>query len=130
METYSIIKTVTKEDLDNLNHVNNVVYVKWIQDISKDHWQSVIDKMMDEYIWVVRRHDITYYGAAKLDDKVLITTAIKESKGPISYRQVVMKDQKTQKLLVKAMTEWCLLDSKTYKPIRVPQNIKNLFKVS
>lgn len=129
MNSYSIVKTVAQEDLDNLNHVNNVVYVHWIQQISKEHWQTVAKEVSEKYIWVVRRHDITYYGAAKLNDTILITTNISESKGPISYRQVEFKDNTTEKLLVKAITEWCLLDAKTYKPIRVPQTIKNLFAV-
>lgn len=127
MNTYSIVKTVTKDDLDDLNHVNNVVYVQWIQEISKKHWQAVSRTLATNYIWVVRRHDITYYDAAKLKEEVLITTSIKTTKGPISFRQVEMKNNKTGKTLVKSITEWCLLNAKTQKPIRVPDTIKNLF---
>ena len=127
MDSYSIVKTVTKEDLDDLNHVNNVVYVDWIQEVSKKHWEVVSKNITSPYIWVVRRHDITYYGAAKLDDDVLVSTSVRDSKGPISYRKVHMQDNNTGKVLVKSLTEWCLLNSKTLKPIRVPENIKNLF---
>ncbi|WP_350288311.1 acyl-ACP thioesterase domain-containing protein [uncultured Croceitalea sp.] len=127
MNAYSILKTVTKENLDDLNHVNNVVYVQWIQEISKKHWQAVSKSLTEDYIWVVRRHDITYYDAAKLKEEVLITTNIKTTKGPISFRQVEMKNNKTGKILVKSITEWCLLNAETQKPIRVPDTIKNLF---
>ncbi|WP_394971614.1 acyl-CoA thioesterase [uncultured Croceitalea sp.] len=127
MQSYSIVKTVNQNDLDDLNHVNNVVYVEWIQEISKKHWEEVSSNIQNKYIWVVRRHDITYYDAAKFKDEVLINTTIKDTKGPISYRIVEMKDNKTQKLLVKSITEWCLLNSKTYKPIRVPEIVRNLF---
>lgn len=127
MKTYSILKTVAKDNLDHLNHVNNVVYVYWIQEIAKKHWQKVAESLAVPYTWVVRRHDITYYHAAKLDDEIAITTNIKTTKGSISFREVEMKNNKTGKLLVKSITEWCLLDSKTLKPIRVPDTIKNLF---
>jgi acyl-CoA thioester hydrolase len=127
MNTFSIINTVTEDDLDDLNHVNNVVYVHWIQEISKKHWQAVSKSLAANYIWVVRKHDITYYDAAKLGEEIRITTNIKTTKGPISFRQVEMKNNKTGKILVKSITEWCLLSSKTLKPIRVPDVIKNLF---
>jgi acyl-CoA thioester hydrolase len=127
MQNYSIVKTVSQNDLDDLSHVNNVVYLEWIQEISKKHWEKASNKVKDNYIWVVRRHDITYYDAAKLKDEVLINTSIKNTKGPISYRLVEMRNNKTQKLLVKSITEWCLLNSTTLKPIRVPDIIKDLF---
>jgi acyl-CoA thioester hydrolase len=127
MKHYSIVKTVCENDLDDLKHVNNVVYVEWIQEISREHWQKVSKNVVDNYIWVVRRHDITYYDGAKLKDEVLINTTVKDTKGPISYRLVEMRNNKTQKLLVKSITEWCLLNSITFKPIRVPEIVKNLF---
>ncbi len=130
MNRHQLIKKVTPKDLDNLNHVNNIVYVQWIQDISKEHWQATVKENTDDYVWVVRRHDITYYDAAKLNDQVEITTAITKTRGPISYREVVMKDRTTKKLLVKAMTEWCLLDPHSFKPIRISDTIKNLFDLS
>ena len=130
MNTYVILKKVTPNDLDDLNHVNNVVYIQWIQEISKKHWQEVVKDNALNYIWVVRRHDVTYYKASKLEDEIEISTRIIDTKGPISYRQVEMKNNKTKKLIVNAITEWCLLHSQTHKPIRVPENIKSLFFTS
>ena len=130
MNAFSIIKKVTKEDLDDLDHVNNVVYVKWIQEVSKKHWEKVAQKISTKYIWVVRRHDITYLDAAKLNDEITLNTRILDSKGPISFRQVQMINNKTQKTVVKSITEWCLLNSQTLKPIRVPKTIEDSFKTT
>ncbi len=127
MNSYTILKKVSQEDLDDLNHVNNVVYVEWIQQISKEHWQAVSKKLASGFIWVVRRHDITYYDSAKLNDEIIITTNIKTNKGPISFREVEMANNKTGKVLVKSITEWCLLHAQNLKPIRVPDTVKNLF---
>ena len=120
--------TVGLNDLDELRHVNNVRYLEWVQQISKEHWESTVEnKVLDDIIWVVRNHNITYLESAVLHDSIEITTNVIQWKGPISIRQVEMKNNKTGKVLVKASTQWCALDAKSLKPIRVPANIKALF---
>ncbi|WP_339837474.1 thioesterase family protein [uncultured Maribacter sp.] len=119
---------VTADDLDDLNHVNNVRYVQWIQDISKEHWQAkASQQMQDEVIWVVLSHHIEYKNAAVLNDPITISTYIASSSGAKSVRVVEMKNNITNKLLVRSSTEWCLLNSKTYRPIRIPDEIKEIF---
>jgi acyl-CoA thioester hydrolase len=119
---------VSNDDLDDLNHVNNVRYVQWIQDISKEHWQTIATaKMQKDVIWVVLTHHIEYKRAAVLDDPIVISTYIESSSGAKCVRIVEMKHGKTNKLLVKSSTEWCLLDSTSYRPIRIPEEIKEIF---
>ena len=119
---------VKQTDLDELQHVNNVRYLEWVQEVSKEHWENVVEKeVLDQIIWVVRNHNITYYEGALLHDSVEIVTEVIEWKGPISIRLVTMKNNKTDKILVKAITEWCAVHPKTLKPIRVPADIHTLF---
>jgi len=119
---------VSADDLDDLNHVNNVRYVQWIQDISKEHWKAKASKQMqEEFIWVVLSHHIEYKNAAVLNDPIIMTTYIASSSGAKSTRVVEMKHGKTKKLLVRSSTEWCLLNSKTYRPVRIPDEIKDIF---
>ncbi|MEQ5792806.1 thioesterase family protein [Muricauda sp. NFXS6] len=128
MKIYSEIFDVVPNDLDNLNHVNNIRYVEWIQDISKKHWAQVTSREIQEsMIWVVRNHNITYHKSAVLGNTINISTYIKSNNGPISTRIVEIKNNNTDELLVKAVTEWCLLDSKTFRPKRVPKEIQALF---
>ena len=128
MKIYSEIFDVVPNDLDNLNHVNNIRYVEWIQDISKKHWAQVTSREIQEsMIWVVRNHNITYHKSAVLGNSINISTYIKNNNGPISTRIVEIKNNNTDELLVKAVTEWCLLDSKTFRPKRVPKEIQALF---
>ncbi|MGD1947372.1 MAG: acyl-CoA thioesterase [Croceivirga sp.] len=120
--------TVGADDLDELKHVNNIRYLEWVQDISRAHWLNTVDqKNKEELIWVVRRHDITYYDSAILGDTIHIATQVIAWKGPISVRQVTMKNNKSGKNLVMATTEWCALDAKTRRPVRVPKEIQRLF---
>nr|WP_298790198.1 acyl-ACP thioesterase domain-containing protein [uncultured Allomuricauda sp.] len=128
MQTYTIVFPVKANDLDELNHVNNIRYVEWIQEVSKKHWLSVTDiKTREGLIWVVRNHEISYHKSAQLGDTIQIATHIAETKGPISKRVVEIKNNKTGVLLVKGITEWCLLDAATFRPKRVPEAVQQLF---
>ncbi|MFN3137076.1 MAG: acyl-CoA thioesterase [Allomuricauda sp.] len=128
MKTYSEAFDVVPNDLDDLNHVNNIRYVEWIQEISKRHWNHVTTKAIQQsLIWVVRNHNITYHKSAVLGNTMLINTYIAKNQGPISTRVVEIKNKETDELLVKAVTEWCLLDAKTFRPKRVPEEIQALF---
>ena len=119
---------VSADDLDDLNHVNNVRYVQWIQDISKEHWQAKASlKMQEEVIWVVLSHHIEYKSAAVLNDPITINTFIESSSGAKSVRIVEMHHGISKKLLVHASTEWVLLNSESYRPVRIPEEIKEIF---
>lgn len=129
MQTFSEIFDVTVDDLDDLDHVNNIRYVEWIQDISKNHWQQVTNEDIRKgMVWVVRNHHISYLRSAVLGDTIQVTTHIKGNKGPISTRIVEIHNKNTGELLVKAATEWCLLDAVTFRPKRVPESVQELFK--
>ena len=128
MKTFEKRIIVSLEDLDDLDHVNNVRYVQWIQDISKEHWQTVApDELKAGIIWVVRNHNIDYKSSAILGDEILLRTHIVDTKGAISVRRVEMSNSKTNDLLVRSNTEWCLLNANTLKPIRISEAIKEVF---
>lgn len=128
MQHYKETFKVAKEDLDDLNHVNNIRYIEWVQNISKNHWVKVVDEATrNEMVWVVKNHNITYSKSAKLGDSIVVNTHIKSTRGPLSTRVVEIRNNKTGQLLVNAITEWCLLDAKTFRPKRVPESVQNLF---
>ena len=117
---------VHTNDIDALNHVNNLVYLQWALKISGMHWESLAtEEIKEKYVWVVLRHEIDYLNQAFLNDTVTVYTWIDESEGVKSTRIVYIycKD----KLLTKSKTTWCLLDAKTLKPKRVGKDILELF---
>ncbi|MEM9076608.1 MAG: acyl-ACP thioesterase domain-containing protein [Bacteroidota bacterium] len=129
MQFYEKTLTVQQQDLDELNHVNNIRYIDWVQQISKEHWEKVTSpQVRSELIWVVRKHEVNYFKSAVLDNVLILKTHIAENKGPISTRIVEILDNKTNALLVKASTDWCLLDASTFRPKRVPEHIATLFQ--
>ena len=129
MQVYEKTLTVQSEDLDELNHVNNIRYIDWVQQISKEHWEKVTSsELRSTLIWVVRKHEVNYFKSAMLDDELTLKTHIAQNKGPISTRIVEVWNNKTHTLLVKASTDWCLLDASSFRPKRVPEHIASLFQ--
>ena len=119
---YSYIIEVKKEHIDILNHVNNVVYLQWVNDISEKHWDILASADVKfKYFWVVLRHELDYRGEAFLGDKLEVKTWIGESKGAKSIRHVeVLKGDVP---LLSAASTWCLIDSKTLRPTRLKNEI-------
>lgn len=128
MKVYEYTKVVTNEDIDTLNHVNNVRYVDWVNEAAKLHWNLVAPKRLkDHYYWVVLRHQIDYKGPAFLNDALLIKTFVRKTEGVKSFRVIEMYNQETNKLLLQAETIWCMVDSKTHRPSRISEDIISLF---
>ena len=126
---FEIEKTVKKNHLDEFNHVNNVQYLYWVQEVSQVHWGELISKksIADKGLWVVRSHKIEYKNLTKLNDKIIISTYVKNVKDYLSERSVIIKLKKRNKILVKCLTEWCFVDLKTQKLKKIPQEIIKLF---
>lgn len=124
MENISFSHTliVSENDIDTLNHVNNVTYLHWVQNVAQKHWSLLSDAEIDRhYVWVVIRHEIDYFLPAMLHDNIVVSTYIGESYGVKSERFVEIR--KGDKLLAKAKTIWCLLDKNTMKPVKFPLEI-------
>jgi len=120
--------TVSKEDIDDLNHVNNVCYVQWVQDIAKEHWLTYATKdILDTYSWFLVNHFIEYKNQALLGDKLLIKTYVPKVEGVSTTRHVEIINVETNKLIVKSKAKWCLIDNKAQRPTRITPEIATLF---
>ncbi|WP_299621353.1 thioesterase family protein [uncultured Tenacibaculum sp.] len=128
-KVFTTTRVVVSEEIDNLNHVNNVVYVQWVQDIATLHWEYLVkDINAEDLIWVLVKHEIDYIGQAVLNDEITLKTWVGETKGVKSVRHVEIF--KEDKLLAKSQTTWCLLNSKTLRPTRITEDIFNLLSPS
>ena len=124
--TYALI--VNESHIDELEHVNNVVYVGWIQDAAVMHWRKVVSETIQKkYVWVIVRHEIDYKAPAKLHDELIIKTYVVDAHNVTSRRKVEIRRKSDDKLLVEGLTTWCLLDAKTLRPTRITDEIRNYF---
>jgi acyl-CoA thioester hydrolase len=118
---------IISADIDALGHVNNVVYLRWVQEAAASHWNNLIsDTERAGLAWVVIRHEIDYYQSTKLTDALYALTWVESSEGVKSIRIVEIFNQ-SDKLLAKARTTWCLIDAKTQRPKRISEEIKSIF---
>ena len=116
---------VTANEIDEYNHVNNVVYVQWMQNISDAHWKELSKKATNiDYVWFVIRHEVDYKNQAVLGDEVTLRTWVGKTEGIKSIRHFEIYRDET--LLVKSQTTFCLLDAVTKKPKRITKEVTNL----
>src|SRR5204862_697120 len=62
-------------DIDEQNHVNNIVYLRWVQDVATAHWKTLASAESQAVIgWIVLRHEIDYKMPASLGDEIVLRT--------------------------------------------------------
>ena len=120
---FSIPVTAMAADIDELGHVNNAVYVRWIQSVATAHWQAVArPEDRDRFVWVVSRHEIDYLRATLEGETVTLTTWVGTPKGARFDRFVEISDA-SGRVRVRALTIWALIDTQTNRAVRVPADV-------
>jgi acyl-CoA thioester hydrolase len=128
VQVYEKFTTVVQDDLDDLNHVNNVRYVQWVQDVAEEHWNSkATQQILEHFYWVMISHHIQYKGQAILGDELLLKTFVTKSEGVTSTRMVEIYNKNSGKLLTTSETNWCFMSKVNHRPIRILQEIIELF---
>jgi acyl-CoA thioester hydrolase len=117
---------IVPEDIDRQGHVNNVRYVQWIQDVAVAHWQTAATaEQLASVTWVVLRHEIDYLRPAFASEEITARTWVGAASAARSERftEILRGDE----LLVRAKSIWCALDTKTFRPRRIDNKIKEKF---
>lgn len=128
MTHFTQIFTAQPDDIDALGHVNNAVWVRWIQAMATSHWQAVAaPEHIAAYYWVVTRHEIDYRGNIVAGDSVTARTWIeREPKGAQFDRRVDFVDAKG-KVIVRANTTWAMIDKASGRLARVRPEVSAPF---
>ncbi|MGV2494899.1 acyl-CoA thioesterase [Pelagerythrobacter aerophilus] len=116
--------TARPEHIDVMGHVNNAVWVQWVQDLAGAHWEAAAapDHVRD-YVWVVTRHEIDYRGNISEGESATAETWIEdEPRGATSIRRVEFRDA-AGKVIVAAATTWAMLDRESGRLARVRREI-------
>ena len=120
--------TAGPEHIDILGHVNNAVWVQWIQDLAVAHWEAVAaPEYVEAYIWVVIRHEIDYLRPALEGDIVTGKTWVEEPPRGARFDRYMEFTGEDGKTLVRAKTTWAMIDRKTGRPLRVPMTVAEPF---
>jgi acyl-CoA thioester hydrolase len=126
MKTHTRQVTVSPEHLDSISHVNNVQYVRWVEEIAAEHWELLkhSTKYADDY-WVLLDHHIQYKKQVFLNDVITIKTYPERPEGIRQPRKVEFYRQ--DELVVDSRTLWILIDRGTQKMKRIEANWLDAF---
>ena len=125
---FEMTVSVLPGDIDGQNHVNNTVYLRWVQEVATAHWQAVASPEAQKNIgWVVLRHEIDYKTPAALGDKIVLRTWVGNATRLTFERFTEIRRNGDGQLLSKARTLWCPINARTARPMRVPAEVRAQF---
>ena len=129
-ERFELAIAVEPGDIDALGHVNNVVYVRWVQDAAVAHWRAATtDAEKAEAVWVVARHEIDYRRPALPGDRVLARTWVGAANGNLFERHTEIRRQSDDALLARARTLWVPVDPGSGRPRAVSAALRERFSI-
>ena len=131
--TYTKTITIPDTVIDENDHVNNVAYVQWMQDIAVEHYESIggtNPMQLTGATWVVREHKIEYLIPVFAGEEIEIRTWVENVRRVRSLRKYEFARKSDRKILVKGETDWVFVDAKSGKPIAIPDDVINVFTPS
>ena len=123
-----MIVPVVTDDIDDQNHVNNTVYLRWVQNVATAHWQALASRQSQDTIgWIVLRHEIDYKAPATLGDEIVLRTWVGKASRITFERFTEIRRKSDGQLLSQARTLWCPINEQTGRPTRVPAEVRRQF---
>lgn len=130
VEPYEIIIPVQDADIDQLDHVNNIVYLRWVQDVAVAHWSATApEEAQRDLFWVVMRHEIDYKRSAMRGDVIIARTWVGAASRISFERHTEILRASDRALLAKALTLWCPMSSATRRPVDVSEDVREKFSI-
>jgi acyl-CoA thioester hydrolase len=122
--TFARTFTAADGDIDELGHVNNAVWVRWVQELAVAHWEAVAPaEHRDAFVWVVTRHEIDYRGNLGAGASATGETWVPGLPRGARFDRHFRFRGGNGKLLVEGVTTWALLDRASGRLLRVRPEI-------
>lgn len=117
-------------ELDSNGHVNNAVYMGWIEEIATRHAEAAgygrAWTLARGGAWVIHRSEILYRRPALYGDEVEVSVRVDSIRGARGLRSTEIRRAADGELLVEARTEWAWIDVASGRPARVPRELVEL----
>ena len=114
------------DDIDHMGHVNNAVYLKWVQDAVVDYWRSVAPPdAVARHLWVALKHEITYLKPTFLQDNVVAEVIAERVQGARAMFRTVVR--RGEEVLSEIHSSWCCLDAASLRPARLAREVVRRF---
>jgi len=128
---FEIVLPVVPADLDELGHVNNVTYVRWVQEAAVAHWLAVAPAADQAKVrWIVLRHEIDYLQQAFLGDGIVARTWVGGASRVKFERFTELLREGDRAPLARARTIWCPIDAQRRRPVAVSAEVRERFSVA
>lgn len=126
LQTFSQTFRVSASDIDHMGHVNNVAYVKWVQDVALAHWKAeATAEMQERYAWIIVWHELEYKKQAFENEEINATTWVGNWTHVTCDRYVEIK--RGDDVLLNSKAVWCIVDLSTNRPCKIPKELKERF---
>jgi acyl-CoA thioester hydrolase len=117
---------ILPDDIDHMGHVNNSVYLKWVQDAVVHYWNSVAPPdAVARHLWVALKHEISYLRPTFLQDSVVAEVIAEKVEGARAYFRTVLR--RGEEVLSEIQSCWCCLDAATQRPARLARDVISRF---
>lgn len=117
---------IAAEDIDHMGHVNNSVYLKWVQSAVIRYWESLApSEAVADHLWVALKHEISYRRPAFLEDNVVADVIADRVQGARAMFTTIIR--RGEEVLAEVKSSWCCLDSVSRKPVRLARDVAALF---
>ena len=128
MNSFEITMVVQPADIDALGHVNNVVYLRWMQEAAAAHWEAAAPAELRSLVsWVVVRHEIDYKAPAFDGERLVARTWVGEPAGATWERFIEIRHSQGDRLLARGRSVYAALDRSTGRPRRVDAQLREPF---
>lgn len=125
--SFTVRYPVRQYELDVLGHVNNAVYLNWVEQVAIDHVEALgfgrAWSTDHGGAWVVREHHITYRRPVEYGDAVLVTTLPQELAGVRGIRRTEIHRESDGELMTEVITHWIWVRAADGRPARVPDEL-------
>ncbi len=113
-------------DIDHMGHVNNSVYLKWVQEAVVQYWEKIAPAdAVARHLWVALKHEISYRRPAFLDDIVVADVIAEQVQGARALFTTVIK--RGEEVVAEINSTWCCLDAVSRRPARLAKDIVGRF---
>ena len=117
---------IAPDDIDAMGHVNNSVYLRWVQDAVVEYWQKVAPaEAVARHLWVALKHEITYRRPTFLDDVVVAEVLAEKVDGARAMFSTVVR--RGEDVLAEIKSSWCCLDAASLRPVRLAREVVERF---
>jgi len=123
--------TATAADIDELGHVSNLVYLRWVLEVAMAHsrargWDYPDYRTLGA-VFVVRRHEIDYIAQVRAGETLSAETWVESWKAASCVRRTELV--RDGKVVARAATTWALMSLGSGKPVRIPDELRERFVV-